>query len=111
MKMSTTLIKCVFWVFLEIDNCNPYTPEACEDADLPSERYIRLGGNGGESNFEGDFSIKGCFASDDPNPFSSITDLYYGTGGSEEDMKIPPPSPKYRPSGYDCRIAGINHSK
>ena len=100
-----------FGYFLEKDNCNPYTPQACEDADVPSGRSKKLGGDGGKSNFEGDFEIKGCFAFDNPNYFNSLTDLYYGTGGSEEDMKIPPPVPKYRPSGYDCRIAGTNHSK
>ena len=110
MKMADNLTEYIFRVFLEKDNCNPYTPQACEDADVPSGRSKKLGGDGGISNFEGDFSIKGCFASDNPD-YYYVTDLYYGTGGSEEDMKIPPPSPKYRPSGYDCKVAGINHSK
>ena len=31
---------------------------------------------------------------------------FYGTGGSKEDMKKIPSSPKYRPNGYDCSDKG-----
>ena len=34
---------------------------------------------------------------------------FYGTGGTENEMKAALTSPKYRPSGHDCNTQGTFH--
>ena len=59
---------------------------------------------GGGSNFIGDWETKGCFAYEEGEYAGTI---YYGTGGSELDLKENPVSPKYRPFGHDCNLGNI----
>ena len=59
---------------------------------------------GDGSNFAGHWETKGCYAYEEGEYAGMI---YYGTGGSELDMKETPVSQKYRPSGYDCDLGNM----
>ena len=56
-----------------------------------------MGGNG--YSFTDDYDTKGCFAHKDGVYGGSI---FYGNGGTIEQMKEPLNDPLYRPKGYDC---------
>ena len=59
---------------------------------------LKIGGAG--SMFVGDWSTKGCYAYK-TGKYAGIA--FYGTGGSNQEMKIPLDSVKiYRPIGHDC---------
>ena len=61
-----------------------------------------MGGNG--YNFAGGhYATKGCyaFASD---KYADM--IFFGTGGTLDEMKKTPPKPQYRPEGYDCPTKG-----
>merc|ERR1712048_1215821 len=49
--------------------------------------------------FSGPYSHKGCYAY---NSGSNQGKAFFGTGGSEEDMKKELPENRYRPRNYDC---------
>ena len=57
-----------------------------------------LGGKG--YDFSGDFTIKGCYAYNDGQYARRV---YYGTGGTEQEVKTSLAAPIYRPYGYDCK--------
>ena len=78
--------------------CVPYSENACRVA---AERLGLLLGGGGY-NFVGNFKqTKGCYAYTDGDYIGRV---YYGTGGTEEQMKASPDASehRYRPHGYDC---------
>ena len=75
--------------------CHPYSLEACKDAGR--RLGLQLGGSG--SSFLGDYTIKGCYAYDNGKYQGMV---YYGTGGSEDEMKQTLTRPKYRPQTFDC---------
>ena len=83
--------------FLEI--CAPYSQEACRNAG--QRLGLNIGGKG--YNFAGVYSFKGCYAYK-----NGIYDgrVYYGTGGTTEQMKTNIEDPRYRPDGYDCSTKG-----
>ena len=87
--------------FLKGD-CEPYSQQACKDAG----NRLGLKQGGGGTDFVGDYNTKGCYAYSSGD-YSGM--VFFGTGGSEEDMKKPPSSPKYRPNGYDCSTKGRIH--
>ena len=84
-----------------LDGCVPYSQQACSDAVT----NLGLLKGGGGHNFVGDFIIKGCYAHKSGR-YANI--VYYGTGGSAEDIQIQLPAslPEYRPVGYDCSVFG-----
>ena len=60
-----------------------------------------MGGAG--SSFEGPYTWKGCYGYSGGH-FNGR--LYYGTGGTIEEMQETLASPRYRPIGYDCPVNG-----
>ena len=60
-----------------------------------------MGGAG--YNFEGTYTWKGCYAYSSGHLKGRI---YYGTGGTTEEMQATIESPRYRPIGYDCPVEG-----
>ena len=57
-------------------------------------------------------AIKGCYAYEDDFkdlPLSSGK-FFYGTGGTEDQMKQPLSFPTYRLEGYDCYAIGNLHN-
>ena len=81
------------------DICEPYSQEACRAAG--ARLGLTLGGNG--HPFVGKYSTKGCYAY---NCGKYNGRMYYGTGGTMEQMKESPDAPKYRPKGYDYDCSG-----
>ena len=57
-----------------------------------------LGGKG--YDFSGDFTIKGCYAY---NGGKYVGRIYYGNGGTDQEVKASLVAPTYRPYGYDCK--------
>ena len=65
---------------------------------------MKLGGS--THDFEGNYVTKGCYAYTNENK-KFKGQVYYGTGGSVEEMKkTPTKSHQYRPKGYDCLSDG-----
>ena len=57
------------------------------------------GGNGKE--FANNYATKGCHFYPTGAKYGDLTDhVYYGTGGTEEQMAAPVPSGQKRPTGY-----------
>ena len=54
-------------------------------------------------SFEGTYTSKGCYAYSS-GYFKGI--IYYGTGGTTEEMKETLKSPRFRPIGFDCAVDG-----
>ena len=50
---------------------------------------------------ETDSTTKGCYANYDDS-------VFYGLGGTEDQMKEPLSYPSYRPIGHDCSLAGCS---
>ena len=63
---------------------------------------MELGGNG--YDFAGDYGTKGCYAYNDGKYSNKV---YYGNGGTEEQMTTSLEDPKYRPDGHDCSSEGL----
>ena len=80
-------------------SCIQYSQEACHDAG--KRLGLKIGGNG--YNFAGNYATKGCHAykcgSHNGNYDGMI---FYGIGGTKEQISAPLSAPKYRPEGYDC---------
>ena len=75
--------------------CDPYSEKVCRD--VANSLGLTFGGSGSYSN-------KGCYA------YSSGTykgKVYYGNGGTTDEMKTLLSGTKYRPAGYDCINSGI----
>ena len=89
--------KCIFQsdLFLSCSVCDPYTEKACRDA------ANSLGLDWGNA---ADHAVKGCYAYSDGGHKGQV---YYGTGGTIDQMKTLPGVNKYRPVGYDCNNTGI----
>ena len=85
--------------FICLDECVPYSKEACED--VVERLGLQKGGKG--FNFVGDFEHKGCY-SYESGSYANIA--FYGNGGTEQQMASQLSSPKYRPAGYDCSTTG-----
>jgi len=77
------------------DDCEPYSKERCEE--VANAMGFELGGKGYE--FAGDYNTKGCYGYEDGHYAKR---MYYGEGGTEDEMKEIPDKPKIRPDGYDC---------
>jgi len=77
------------------DDCVPYSKERCEE--VANARGFKLGGKGYE--FVGNYDIKGCYGYESGTYAGR---MYYGEGGTEDDYKYIPDSPKIRPDGHDC---------
>ena len=75
--------------------CVAYSEQACRDA--ATELGLGLGTS--SHAFSGPYSHKGCYAY---NSGSNQGKAFFGTGGSEEDMKKKLPENRYRPRNYDC---------
>ena len=75
-----------------LEDCVPQSQETCRA--LGKRLNLEIG-----SNFAGDYSTKGCYA----YGFGYYDGkIYYGTGGTTEEIQEPVTAPKYRPKGYDC---------
>ena len=75
--------------------CVPYDESACRNA--ANNMGFSFGG-------KGVYTTKGCYT------YSSgtyIDKVYYGTGGTMDEMKAIPGGAKYRPQGYDCNYQGM----
>ena len=81
--------------YLLLERCVPYSAEACKTAGS------NLGLTLGTSRFrlEGNYSEVGCFAYSTGYFTGSV---FYGTGGTIEQMENDLIAPKFRPQGYDC---------
>ena len=102
MKLNIKLSSIV----AEYGNCDPYSLEACEDAG--KTLGLLLGGGG--SSFSGDYSTKGCYAYDNgKEKYQGM--VFYGTGGSKDEMKLALSRPKYRPQTFYCLGIGRTHIK
>ena len=75
--------------------CIPYSKEACEAA----ANSLGLEKGYGNYNFAGSYGTKGCYAYETGN-YAGVA--FYGTGGSEDNMKVELNDPQYRPVGHDC---------
>merc|ERR1719428_1077925 len=78
----------------ECQTSQPYSQKACEQAS--QQAGLKLGGHG--YSFSGKYSIKGCYAYTS-GKYKKI--VFYGTGGTEAQMKASPGRGKMRPAGYD----------
>ena len=54
--------------------------------------------------FSSDYNTKGCHVYKTGEYANTV---FYGTGGTEEEMKKALKTPEYRPTGYDCANKGI----
>ena len=86
---------------LHSEECIPYSEKAC--LDVARRQCLNQGADG--KPFSSDYSIKGCHVYDSGEYAKTA---FYGTGGTEEDMKKSLSSPQYRPEGYDCAPIGIS---
>ena len=72
---------------------------------------MKKGGNG--YSFFGDYGDKGCYAYRKMKCYTCFNSeaysymAFYGTGGSEDQMKKAVSYPAYRPNGYDCKDEGM----
>ena len=89
--------------FLFQETCTPYSENACRDAI--NTLGLQQGGNG--VSFSGNFGSKGCYAYESG---SYANMAFYGTGGTEDQIKAALTSPKYRPTGHDCNTQGTFRS-
>ena len=71
--------------------CVPYSLEACKDA---GKTWDLIGPTTSST-----YVTKGCYAY---KSGSYAGKLYYGTGGSPDEIQTDLTLPKYRPSGFDC---------
>merc|ERR1719191_2116339 len=78
----------------ECQTSPPYSEKACEQAC--KRAGLKLGG--GRYRFSGKYSIKGCYAYS-TGGWKGIA--FYGTGGTEAQMKASPGRGKMRPEGHD----------
>ena len=82
-------------MFSSCSECDPYTDQTCRDVANSLEGITFAGA--------GNYTTKGCYA------YSSGTykgKVYYGTGGTPDQMKSSLSGNKYRPAGYDCNKSG-----
>ena len=77
--------------------CVPYSQQACEDA--VTNLGLKFGDPDG-SDFAGDYATKGCFTYHSGTQYHNYA--FYGTGGTDEQIKGSLTGNKYRPIGYDC---------
>jgi hypothetical protein len=77
-------------VFSFLATCVPYSEDACRT----SAETLGL-----KFKDAGSFAVKGCYAYKDGKYAKKV---YYGRGGTKEQMMASPEAPKYRPNGYDC---------
>ena len=61
-------------------------------------------GDGGYGFVKTYSTTKGCYAYN--SSWWEAARIYYGIGGTTQEMQESPPSPAYRPKGYDCSIGG-----
>ena len=85
---------------LIISECVPYSEQACRDS--ANSLGLTLGGGG--YPFKSHFKIKGCYAYSS-GKYAGL--VFYGTGGTPDQMKTVLSGEKYRPTGYNCIVAGI----
>ena len=64
---------------------------------------LQIGGQGYGFEVTDFFGTRGCYAYS--SGYYSGT-IYYGMGGTTQQMQGSLRSPKYRPPGYDCSIPG-----
>ena len=86
----------LFTIFLLISDCIPYSIEACKKAakinglEIGSDRFPFLGE---------DYAEVGCYSYKTGN---SKGHVFYGTGGTDAQMRKEATGRRYRPRGYDC---------
>ena len=90
---------CYFFIVLE--NCIPYSEKAC--LDVARRSCFNQGANG--KPFSSNYDSKGCHV---VKTGKYANTAFYGTGGTEEEMKSALMSPEYRPKGYNCAEIGKN---
>ena len=76
--------------------------EACLDAI--NDLGLKFGG------FSDSYGTKGCYAYAS-GPYAKVA--FYGTEGTDDEVKKDLTLPKYRPAGHDCKAKGSfsNHIK
>ena len=82
--------------------CIPDSEKACLDAI--NSLGLEEGGRG--YAFAGDYGTKGCYAYEAENTkYGNMA--FYGTGGSEDEMKTILAKPQYRPMIDSCGVTGL----
>ena len=82
--------------------CIPDSEKACLDAI--NSLGLEQGGRG--YAFAGDYGTKGCYAYEAENTkYGNMA--FYGTGGSEDEMKTILAKPQYRPMIDSCGVTGL----
>ena len=77
----------------------PHSVEACKYAG--KLLGLKLGGR--DHQFSGSYSTKGCYAFESGD-FENM--VFYGTGGSHDEMEEPLTSPMFRPIAFDSNHIG-----
>ena len=67
---------------------------------------LKQGGQGHAFSSDSIYYSKGCYAYSSAGNAKYSNVAFYGTGGTQEDMKKALTLPKYRPIGYDCDSIG-----
>ena len=84
------------------DVCIPDSEKACLDAII--SLGLEQGGHG--YAFSGGYGTKGCYAYEAGNTkYGNMA--FYGTGGSEDEMKTILAKPQYRPMIDSCGVTGL----
>merc|ERR1712168_660037 len=78
--------------------CEPFSQAACIASAISIGYQIGTVKNSGYS-FAGDFGTKGCYAYSTGEYMGLV---FFGTGGSKEQMQDQVVEGKFRPNGYDC---------
>ena len=88
------IFKVETYIFLDLDHsdCVPYSESACKAAAENLKLKFTVG----------DYTIKGCYMY---NNGKYPGDIWYGTGGSEKQIRVLPFASKNieRPIGFDCK--------
>ena len=104
MTLVRDVVRCISYVsFSFSDACIPDSEKACLDAI--NSLGLEQGGRG--YAFSGDYSTKGCYAYEaEDTKYANMA--FYGTGGSEDEMKTILAKPQYRPLIHNCDITGLS---
>ena len=97
------IVRCILKVSVSFpDVCIPDSEKACLDAII--SLGLEQGGHG--YAFSGGYGTKGCYAYEAKNTkYANMA--FYGTGGSEDEMKTVLAKPKYRPIIRNCDVTGL----
>ena len=84
-----------------LESCIPYSEKTC--LDLARRLCLHQGSVG--RPFSSNYTSKGCHFYDKGQYANTA---FYGTDGTEDQMKKALISPEKRPTGYDCKFKGMD---